>query len=356
MAALLRVGGNGESGLKVNIGNNWAKRFIIGEHHEYAGKNMAVPLLALIAYPDFSPFHLAVPQMIFGSDILPGQTLFNLKTVSADNGSLCRGLNGMQLQTDGGLALLDNADIVMMPGWADARQQPSPELAVALQNAYRRGAYVVGLCLGAYVLAYAGLLDGCRAATHWEWEADFSARFPQVKLDTNALYIQEGRRLTSAGTAAALDCSLSLVREYYGVQTANRIARRMVVSPHREGGQAQFIEQPLPPSTQDARINLLLDFLREQLHKTHSLDELAARTAMSRRTFTRHFQKATGLSVGEWLLQERLRRSCELLESTSLSVESIAEIVGFHQAVSLRQHFRQRFQVTPSAWRRQFGA
>ena len=144
MAALLRVGGNGESGLKVNIGNNWAKRFIIGEHHEYAGKNMAVPLLALIAYPDFSPFHLAVPQMIFGSDILPGQTLFNLKTVSADNGSLCRGLNGMQLQTDGGLALLDNADIVMVPGWADARQQPSPELAVALQNAYRRSAgYVI---------------------------------------------------------------------------------------------------------------------------------------------------------------------------------------------------------------------
>ncbi|UOO82731.1 helix-turn-helix domain-containing protein [Uruburuella testudinis] len=318
---------------------------------------MALPLVALIAYPDFSLFHFSVPQIIFGHDILPEQHLFDLKTVSPNpDGDLhCRG-HGMQILADGTLALLAAADIVIVPGWPDVDEAPSPELLAALQAAYRRGAYMVGLCLGTYVLAHAGLLDGRRAATHWEAEADFSARFPNVALDNNALYIHDGRVITSAGTAASLDCCLYIVREFYGVQTANKIARRMVVPPHREGGQAQFIEQPLPQSTQNAHINRLLDFLRTHLHQPHSLDDLAGRAAMSRRTFTRHFQKATGLSVGEWLLQERLRRSCELLEATSLPVEKIAEMAGFSHAVSLRKHFRERFKVTPSAWRRQFGA
>ena len=186
-------------------------------------------------------------------------------------------------------------------------------------------------------------------------EQDFSSRFPKVKLDTNALYVQDDRLITSAGTGAGLDCCLYIVREYHGAQVANKVARIMVIPPHREGGQAQFIEQPVALSTDDAQINRLLDYLRENLEKPHRIDELAAQTSMSRRTFTRHFQKATSMTVVEWLVNERIQRSRELLETTSLPVEQIAAAVGFQTPTSFRQHFRQRHQVSPSAWRKTFG-
>ena len=214
---------------------------------------------------------------------------------------------------------------------------------------------MVGLCYGAYVLAYAGLLDGKRASTHWMAEQDFKLRFPQVQLDMNALYVDDDGLITSAGTGAGLDCCLYIVRKFYGQKTANKVARMMVVPPHREGGQAQFIEQPLAPSTQDARINLLLDHLRQHLNQVHSVDALAQRAAMSRRTFTRHFSKATGMSLGDWLINERLQRTRELLESTTLPVEAISDLVGFQNPTSLRQHFKRKNQVSPSEWRRTFG-
>lgn len=217
-----------------------------------------------------------------------------------------------------------------------------------------RGAKVVGLCYGAYALAYAGLLDGREAATHWMAETDFSQRFPAVKLNTNALYVDTDRVITSAGTGAGLDCCLHIVRAHYGTKTANSVARILVIPPHREGGQAQFIEQPVASSTHDAEINRLLDYLRKNLAQPHQINDLAARTHMSRRTFTRHFQKATGMTFGKWLVNERLQRSLELLETTPLSVEQIAEMAGFQTATSFRQHFRQRFKVSPSVWRKTF--
>lgn len=221
-------------------------------------------------------------------------------------------------------------------------------------EAHARGNQVVGLCLGTYVLAYAGLLKNHKAATHWEFEQDFINRFPDVKLDCNALYVDDDRLITSAGTAAGLDCCLYLVRQRYGSAVANKLARRMVIPPYREGGQAQFIERPIPVSTQNANINTLLDYLRNNLNKVHGLDELANYSKMSRRTFTRQFYKATGMSVGEWLLIERLQQSQELLESTPLPIDAIAEQVGFQSATSLRQHFKHRFNVTPSEWRKTF--
>lgn len=224
----------------------------------------------------------------------------------------------------------------------------------AVIAAHGRGAQVVGLCLGTYVLAYAGLLDGRRASTHWEYEQDFIRRFPAVRLDTNALYVDDGELVTSAGTAAGLDCCLHLVRQRHGSEIANKLARRLVIPPHREGGQAQFIEQPVPASTRDARINQLFDQLRIHLAEPHTLDSLAEHCLMSRRTFTRRFQLATGLSLGDWLLAERLRRSQELLESSSHTVERIAELVGLKSATTLRQHFRARFGVSPREWRRAF--
>lgn len=314
---------------------------------------MSLPRVGLILHPRISPFHFSVPYTLFGM-VMIDRPLFDLSIV-APGGESLEAEHAMTIRPDGDLELLDEVDIAVVPGWHDLNEAPPPALSEALIRCHQRGAHVVGLCYGTYALAYAGLLDGKRASTHWLAEQDFSARFPKVKLDTNALYVEEDRLVTSAGTAAGLDCCLFLVREYYGAQIANKVARVMVVAPHREGGQAQFIEQPVATSTQDAHINRLLDYMRENLAASHSIDELAARTAMSRRTFTRHFQKATGMTAVEWLVNERLRRGRELLETTSLSVETISERVGFHTATSFRQHFRHHHQVNPRDWRKTFG-
>jgi transcriptional regulator GlxA family with amidase domain len=311
------------------------------------------PTVALIVYPNFSPFHFSVPYMIFSAE-LPEGRLFDLRIVSSGAQPLTAE-RALTVQPDGGLELADTADILVVPGWHDLDARPDPELVAALRRAHARGARVVGLCYGAYVLAYAGLLDGKRASTHWMAEKDFCVRFPRVKLDMNALYVDEDNLITSAGTGAGLDCCLYLVREYHGPRIANKVARTMVIPPHREGGQAQFIEQPVAISTQDAQVNRLLDYLRENLGRQHSIDDLAARATMSRRTFTRHFYKATGMTLVDWLVNERLQHTRELLETTSMPVERIAELAGFQTPVSFRQHFKKRFQVGPRDWRRTFG-
>lgn len=313
---------------------------------------MPTPSVAVVAFDRFSPFHLSVPCLIFGS-ILPGHLLFDLKVCTVAPGPV-HSDHGLQLNTAHGVEALAEADIVVVPGWSDPAVPPSAALTEALRAAHVRGAQVVGLCLGTYVLAYAGLLDGQRAATHWEFEQDFVSRFPEVRLDMNVLYVDDNRLITSAGTAASMDCCLYLMRQHHGSAIANKIARRVLVPTHRDGGQAQFIEKPLPVSTNDARINGLLSHLRQSLQAQYSLDELAERAAVSRRTLTRSFQKATGMSIGEWLLAERLQHTQELLEATSQPIELIAELAGFGTARSLRQQFKGAFGVSPGEWRRSF--
>jgi len=313
----------------------------------------ATPLQVVVLAPEgVSAFHLSVPLMIF--DIQPeDQALFHLR-IAAERTDVILSGGQVAVAPHGGLELLDQADVVIVPGWADLHLAPSAGLTDRLISAHRRGAHVVGLCYGAYALAYAGLLDGHVAATHWLAEADFHGRFPQVSLDMNALYVDEDRIVTSAGTGAALDCCMYLVRKLCGARHANRIARIMVLPPHREGGQSQYIDQPMPASPQDALLSRLLDYMREDLQRDHSLDELAEKVAMSRRTFTRRFLKATGMTVGAWLDAERLRRAKDLLESTSLSIDQVAEQSGFRSAVSFRQSFNRAFQVSPREWRRAF--
>lgn len=308
--------------------------------------------VALIVMPGFSPFHISAPAIIFGP-MLPEQSLFQLQ-YCAEQPGLVASDQGMFIEASGDLAAAARADIVIVPWWPHLDEAPSAALIDALREARQRGARVIGLCLGTWVLARAGLLDGRRAATHWESEADFVRRFPQVHLDTNALYVDDDGLITSAGTAASLDCCLYIVRQCYGSRIANRIARRMVIPPYREGGQAQFIERPVPETTRDAHINTLLDHLRGQLDKPHSLESLARFVAMSRRTFTRHFQRATGMSVGEWLTAERLSHSQELLECSAHSIDFIASASGFQSSVTFRQRFKARYGVSPSEWRRTF--
>ncbi len=261
---------------------------------------------------------------------------------------------GTAVQADSDFSTLAECDIVIVPFWRHVDEKPSPALLEALIRAHQNGATLVGLCLGTFALAYAGLLDNRRAVTHWEFEKAFERLFPRAQLDVNVLYTDDDGIITSAGTAAALDCCLYVIRQRFGARVANQIARRMVTPPHREGGQAQYIEQVVPHRTGDTRINQLLAYLQDNLQQPHQIDALAERVAMSRRTLTRHFQKETGMTIGEWITTERLRRSQTLLESSALSIEQVAEQSGFQSSITFRQIFREKLGVSPVEWRKTF--
>jgi len=308
--------------------------------------------VAIVAVDGFSPFHYSVPCILFG-DTVSGKKRFNV-TICAENPGLLTSREGFALNATQDYSAIRQADIVVVPYWAHVLECPPQTLLDSLVQARDNGAEIVGLCLGSFVLGYAGILDGKRAATHWEFERQFQSLFPAVELDINALYVDDDNIITSAGTAAALDCCLYIIRQRFGSEVANQIARRMIVPPHREGGQAQFIAQPVPETTRDARINNLIDYLQRNISQPLNLDTLAESVAMSRRTLTRHFMKATGMSVASWITAERLRRSQLLLESSNLPIEAVAEQVGYLSAVTWRQQFKARFGVSPAEWRKTF--
>lgn len=214
---------------------------------------MSALTVAVIATAGFSPFHFSMPCILFGSS-MPEPDLFCLE-ICAEKAGIVQSDIGLSINVEHGLERLDAADIIIVPYWNNPDEKPSQALLDKLISAWQRGAEVVGLCLGTYVLAYSGLLNERRAATHWEYEKDFTARFPAVHLDSNSLYTSDERLITSAGTAAGIDCCLNIIRDHYGSAVANRVARRMVVPPYREGGQAQFIERPVPGSTRDSKMN-----------------------------------------------------------------------------------------------------
>lgn len=310
--------------------------------------------IAVVAFHRVSPFQVAAPCLVFGEDRFElGVPRFDLRVCAAEPAPL-RTAAGFEIHTPHGLAAVRRADVVIVPSWRDINEAPPVPLLDALRAAHRRGATVVGLCLGAFVLAAAGLLDGRRATTHWHWAPAFAERYPAVDLDPSVLYVDEGRVVTSAGIAAGLDCCLYLLRRWCGTEIANRLARRLVLAPHRRGGQAQFIEQPLPPPGADARLQNLLAWLQAHIGERHDLDTLARRMAMSRRTFTRQFQKTTGTSVGQWLTHQRLILASRLLETTDRPVESVAADAGFGSGLSLRQHFAARYGMPPATYRRQY--
>ncbi|CAG9197975.1 helix-turn-helix domain-containing protein [Burkholderia vietnamiensis] len=315
---------------------------------------LAPTVVAVIAYDGISPFHLSVPSVVFGNERDAAATpVFDFRVCSAERGPLAT-TGGFTITAPHGLDALDDADIVIVPAWRDPDEAPPDVLVDAVRAAAARGAQVVGLCLGAYVLAAAGLLDERPATTHWAWADDFARRFPRVKLDPDVLYVDDGNLMTSAGTAAGLDCCLHVVRQRFGADAANRIARRLVIPPHRQGGQAQYVPQPVAAHPRDARLAELLDWVRAHLDVAHSVDSLAARVLMSRRTFTRRFRQATGTTVTAWLHAERLTHAQHLLETTGQSIDAIAQAAGYGSSVSLRQHFAGALGTSPSAYRREF--
>jgi transcriptional regulator GlxA family with amidase domain len=252
-----------------------------------------------------------------------------------------------------GLDALAAADTVVVPSW-DPGVEPPAALLDAIRAAHGRGARVVGLCLGAFVVAAAGIADGRQVATHWDAAAELARRFPPVDVRDDVLWCDEGDVVTSAGAASALDCCLHLVRRDRGADLAGRVARALVLAPHRDGNQAQFIPAPVATRPGDDAVDRALAWAGRRLDQQVSLDEWAAVAHLARRTFTRRFRERTGTSPGRWLLNQRLALARQLLETTDLSVEEVARRSGFGTAVTLRQHFATHLATSPRGHRKAF--
>ncbi len=299
-------------------------------------------------------FEFAVPCEVFGVDRADlANPWYDLRLCAAESGPL-RTTMGLHIDTPYGLDDLLAADTIVVPACARMIQrEPPARLLDALRRAHARGARIASICTGAYVLAAAGLLDGRRATTHWMNAVDFAHRFPAVTVDPTVLYIDEGDVLTSAGTGSAIDLCLHLVRRDHGAAVANEVARRMVVPPHRAGGQAQFAQ---PVSRGEPRSDLapVLDWARHHLDQPITVAQLAHQAHMSPRTFARRFRDTIGTSPLRWLVEQRVRLAQELLETTDEPVERIAARCGFGTAVSLRQHFSRMVSVSPQTYRHVF--
>ena len=296
-------------------------------------------------------FELAVAFEVFGVDrreLTPDWYEFRL--VAAEPGEI-RTEGGFILDTPYTIAELARADTIIVPACNDGNG--SPELREALRAAHARGARIASICTGAFILAASGLLDGRRATTHWAHAARLAESYPGLDVDPNVLYVEDGNIFTSAGTAAGIDLCLHLVRRDLGSDVANAVARRMVVPPHRDGGQAQFVDAPIARAETDT-LGPLLDWALANLEEPLTLDDLARQAHVSTRTLVRRFQAATGTTPLQWLLAQRVRRARHLLEATDEPVERVATMAGFGTAANLRQHFTRALGVAPMSYRRTF--
>lgn len=309
--------------------------------------------VAAIAYDGMATFEFGIVAEVFGLDRPEmGADWYRLITCAAEPGPL-RAAGGLTVTVDRGLEHLRDAETIVMPGWKGVGVTPPEALLDALRQASARGARIVSLCSGAFVLAAAGLLDGGRATTHWRYADAFKAAFPDIALDPDVLYVDRGNVLTSAGSAAGIDLLLHIVRSDFGPEAANTVARRLVVPAHRDGGQAQFIERPVPPRP-DGKLAALLDAMRGRLDRTMTIAALAREAAMSERTFLRRFKEMTGSTPADWLLTLRIDCAKQLLEAGSASIEDIAMMAGFGSAATLRMHFRTVIGISPRDYRKRF--
>ncbi|MFF4160222.1 GlxA family transcriptional regulator [Streptomyces sp. NPDC001678] len=307
--------------------------------------------VALAVTDGVSHFELAAPCEVFGVDWSNLADPWYELTVCGPAGARVGGR--FRLEPDEGLERLVRADTVIVPACADIDEDPPGELVDAVRAAHRAGARIVSLCTGAFVLAAAGLLDGRRATTHWLHAPALAARYPAVRVDPDVLYVDDGGVLTSAGKAAAMDLCLHLVRLDHGSAVANALARRLVVPPQREGGQAQFVTTPAPEPRSHA-LSGLFAWALARLDRPLTVEDLARQANMSSRNLARHFNAVTGTTPLRWLRTHRIHRAQELLETTDDSVEAIAEATGMGTAASLRRHFNRTVGVPPDTYRRTF--
>lgn len=311
------------------------------------------PLVVAMVYDGLCTFEFSIAAEIFG---LPrpemGRGWYRFASVAIEPGPL-RAHGGLQFEVLGTMGLLNKADLIVVPGWKGADVDVPGPLVTQLRSAWKRGSRLASICSGAFVLAATGLLDGRRAATHWRYAGALARRHPGVQVDANVLYVEEDRIFTSAGSAAGIDLMLHLVRSDFGVAAANSVARRLVMPPHRSGGQAQFIERPVPADGR-GRLATLMDSIRADLKSSWTVDRLAREAAMSSRTFLRRFTEATGQSPGAWVTSMRVDEAKRLLEETGLPIERIATAVGFGTVGALRHHFRTQLGLSPRDYRANF--
>jgi transcriptional regulator GlxA family with amidase domain len=307
--------------------------------------------VAILALDTVVSLDLAIPAQVFGyHDEAPYRV-----TLCAPSPGNVRTTGGYDVVARAGLRAVVRADTVVVPGFAPtSRAIPDPVLE-ALRKATGRGTRVVSICTGAFALAAAGLLDGRRATTHWRYADELAARYPAVTVEPDVLYVDEGPVLTSAGVASGIDLCLHIVRTDHGAEVANRIARRVVVAPHRDGGQAQFIERPVA-SPLSGSLEETRTWALEHLGTPLTIRDLARHACVSERTFARRFVTETGMTPLQWLLRQRVLAARELLETTSASVDEIATRCGFGTTASLRAHFRRHVATTPTAYRSAFAA
>lgn len=307
--------------------------------------------VAVLAVPPVKPFDLSMPSTLFEDAVIEGRPGYQVTVCTAEPG-VVPSSGGFDLVIANGLEALEEADTVIVPSTARRHDADEATLA-ALRRAAAAGKRIASICSGAFVLAQAGLLDGRPATTHWALAEELRQAHPSVSVDPNVLFVDDGPILTGAGSAAGIDLCLHLIRSDYGAAVANRAARAAVVTPVRQGGQAQFVDTPLPPESgsplAEARVWAL-----GRLDRAISLDDLAREANVSVRTLARRFTAETGMTPFQWLLQQRLHRARELLESTDFSIDQVARRSGFGTAESLRQHFARHIGLTPTAYRASF--
>lgn len=315
---------------------------------------MSPTRVAVLAFDGVSLFHLTIPGVVFGATAAPpGFPRYDMSYCALAPGRIRSDL-GLEIEVLNDLDVMRDADVIIVPAWSDPELRAPAALAEALRRAHARGKLIVGLCLGAFVLGDAGLLDGREATTHWMAREAFARRFPTTNFRPDVLYVEDANIITSAGTVAAIDCCLNLVRERHGADVANRMARMLVTPPHRQGGQAQYIEQPVPQFPCESRLPGVLEWALEHLSDPLTVDTLADVAHMSRRSFTRRFREATGTTVTKWLNAQRVARAQQLLETTELPIEHVVHEVGFGTPLSMRQQFAAHVGTSPSDYRRTF--
>lgn len=300
-------------------------------------------------------FDLAAPAQAFSVASTPkGKPRYEFATCSLDGREL-GSTTGFGIVPKGDIGLLERADTVVVPA-SLAGFSPPPEAIEALRGAAECGARMISVCTGAFVLAHAGLLDGRRATTHWAFAEEMARRFPAVDVDAAALYVDEGQVMTSAGLSAGIDLCLHLIREDCGAAVGEQVARHMVAAPHRDGGQAQFIERPCLDALAGASGSLesTRRWALERLHEPLDVAAMARHASVSPRTFARRFREETGTTPLQWLLNQRVQEARRLLEQTDLPIDAVAWQAGFGTAASLRDHFRRATATTPTAYRRSF--
>lgn len=310
--------------------------------------------VAAVAYEDLCTFEFGCVVELF--DLARpelGVPWYDFGVCAVERGPM-RAAGGIRVTVPHSLRLLDRADTIVIPGWRGADVPVPPPLVRKLRAAHARGARLCSICSGVFVLAATGLLDGRAVTTHWRHAEKLRQRYPAVEVRPNELYVDEGRIITAAGSAAGLDMMLHLVRRDYGARIANLVAQRLVMPPHREGGQAQYLPRPLPRNEQSS-LAPLLDWLRGNLRTNHPLPALARRAGMSSRTLQRQFSDATGMSPKQWLVRERVAFAKEALETTNVALWRVAELSGLGSEESLRHHFRQIVGTSPSRYRGRFG-